>query len=253
MQDWERIERLDAGRRLINDGFMSTSPAYASGVFWVDMHEAHGFIERTREAEGIRLTYLHLFIRACGLALDKYPQVNAMLDGDRRILHPASIDIGVSVAGTTNYSPVVVLTEVNEKDLPTIAAELMEGTKKAQAEEAEALRKLTLIGRFLPFRWLRRMLLQLAFRFATVRRNIVGTFQITCVSEEMIIVNRLTTSAMMSLGQVRERPAVIAGKVVPRKSAYICLPIDHRVLDGITPMKFAHEVIRLMENPDLLV
>ena len=252
MSEWERIERLGPGRRLLNDCFMSASPAYAAGVFWVDMEEAHAFIQHIRESRGFHLTYLHLLIRACGLALAKYPKVNAMIDCDRRIVHPATIDIGVSVEGTTNFAPVVVLTEVNKKDLHTLAKELSEGAKKAQAEEAEFLRKINWLGRFLPFRWLRRLLIRLAYRYARVRRGVMGNFQITSVNEEMIIVNRISTSSMMSLGHVRERPAVIGGTVVPRKSAYLCLPIDHRVLDGITPMKFAYEVIRLMENPHLL-
>jgi len=57
---------------------------------------------------------------------------------------------------------------------------------------------------------------------------------------------------MMGIGQVRERPAVVDGKVVPRRSVYIAIPIDHRVMDGKVPMQFAHEVIRLIENPSLL-
>ncbi len=124
--------------------------------------------------------------------------------------------------------------------------------KKAQAEEAAFLRRVNWAGRLLPFRWLRRMLIRLVSRYAKVRRGVMGNFQITSVNEEMIIVNRISTSSMMSLGHVRERPAVVDGKVVPRKSAYLCLPIDHRVLDGITPMKFAYEVIRLLQNPHLL-
>jgi len=252
MSDWERIEKLDPGRTFLNDCFMSATPAYASGVFWVDMEEAHAFTQYMRESQGFHLTYLHLLIRACGLALAKYPKVNAVMDRDRRIVYPASIDIGVSVEGTTNFAPVVVLTDVDKKDLSTLAKELGEGAKKAQTEEAAFLRKITWVGRLLPFRWLRRMLIRLAYRYATVRRGVMGNFQITSVNEEMIIVNRISTSSMMSLGQVRERPAVVEGKVVPRKSAYLCLPIDHRVLDGITPMKFAYEVIRLMENPYLL-
>jgi pyruvate/2-oxoglutarate dehydrogenase complex dihydrolipoamide acyltransferase (E2) component len=252
MSDWERIEKLDPGRTFLNDCFMSATPAYAVGVFWVDMEEAHAFIQRIRESQGLRLTYLHLLIRACGIALAKYPKINAMIDCDRRIVHPARIDIGVSVEGTTNFAPVVVLTDVNKKDLHTLAKELGEGAKKAKTEEAAFLRKMNWVGRLLPFRWLRRMLIRLVSRYARVRRSVMGNFQITSVNEEMIIVNRISTSSMMSLGHVRERPAVIEGKVVPRKSAYLCLPIDHRVLDGITPMKFAYEVIRLMENPNLL-
>jgi pyruvate dehydrogenase E2 component (dihydrolipoamide acetyltransferase) len=252
MSDWEHIERLDPGRTFLNDCFMSATPAYATGVFWVDMEKAHTFIQHMRESRGFRLTYLHLLIRACGLALAKYPKMNSLIDRDRRIVQPARVDIGVSVEGTTNFAPVVVLTDVNRKDLRTLAEELGQGAKKAQAEEAAFLRRVNWAGRLLPFRWLRRMLIRLVSRYARVRRGVMGNFQITSVNEEMIIVNRISTSSMMSLGHVRERPAVIEGKVVPRKSAYLCLPIDHRVLDGITPMKFAHEVIRLMENPYLL-
>ena len=129
MSAWERIERLGPGRRLINDSFMCAIPVYGSGVFWVDMEEASNFIQHTRESQGFHLTYFHLLVRACGLALARYPQVTAMIDRDRRIVHPASIDIGVSVVGTTNFAPVVVLTQVNEKELPTIAEELREGAK----------------------------------------------------------------------------------------------------------------------------
>lgn len=252
MSDWERIERLGPGRRLINDSFLSMTPVFGTGVFWVDMEEAHTFLQHIRESRGIHVNYLHLLIRACGLALARHPQVNSMIDRNRRIVYPARIDIGVSVEGSTNFAPVVVLTEVNQKGVETIARELREGAEKARAEEAAFLRKIDRIGRLLPFGWLRRMLIGFVSRYASLRRRVAGNFQVTSMNQEMIIYYRLNTSTMMSLGRVRERPAVIEGKVVSRKSAYICLAVDHRVLDGIAPMKFAHEVIRLMENPGLL-
>ena len=252
MSNWERIERLGPGRRLINDSFLCATPVYGTEVFWADMEEAGAFLKQFRASHGFPLNYLHLLIRACGLALARYPQVSAMIDRDRRIVHPDSIDIGVSVEGTTNFAPVVVLTGVNKKDLRTIAEELREGARKARLEEAATLRKINWIGRLLPFRRVRRMLIPLAYRSAKVRRRMVGNFQVTSLNAEMILYHRLSTSTLMSLGQVRERPAVIQGKVVSRKSAYICLAVDHRVLDGVTPMKFAHEVIRLLENPRLL-
>ena len=40
---------------------------------------------------------------------------------------------------------------------------------------------------------------------------------------------------------------------VPRKSAYISLGVDHRVLDGALPMKFMHEVLGHLMNPRLLI
>jgi pyruvate dehydrogenase E2 component (dihydrolipoamide acetyltransferase) len=253
MSEWERTERLDFGRRLINDSFLCASPVYGTGVFWVDMEAAATFLRELREAQGIRVGYLHLVIRACGVALAKYPQVYAMIDRERRIVYPGSIDIGVSVEGTTNVAPVVVLTEVDKKDLATIVKELREGAEKSRAEEASQLRKINWLGRLLPFRWLRRLLIPIAYRSARVRRRVVGNFQITSLNEEMIIYNRLNASTILFLGQVRERPAVIEGRVVPRRSAYLSLGVDHRVVDGALPMRFMHEVIRLLESPQLLL
>jgi pyruvate dehydrogenase E2 component (dihydrolipoamide acetyltransferase) len=253
MSDWERIERLDFGRRLINDSFLCASPVYGTGVFWVDMEAAAAFLHELREAQGIRAGYLHLLIRACGLALARYPQVYAMIDRERRIVYPGSIDIGVSVEGSTNVAPVVVLTGVDRKDLPTIVRELREGAERARGEEAAQLRRINRLGRLLPFRWLRRLLIPIAYRSATVRRRVVGTFQITSLNEEMIIYNRLNASTILFLGQVRERPAVIEGNVVPRRSAYLSLGVDHRVVDGALPMRFMHEVIRLLQSPALLL
>jgi len=252
MSEWNQVEKLGPGRRLVNDIFMSVEPAYGFGVFWVDMEEAHDFIQRFKQDQGIQLTYLHLFIRACGLALAKYPVVRAMLDGGRRILHPTGSDIAVSAAGTTNYAPVVHLTNVEQKDLATLATELKEGAEKVRAEEEEFLKQINWIGRFLPFQWMRRGLIRLCLRFAKFRRSVAGTFQITCLPEEIMVPFRLLTTALMGIGKVRERPAVVDGKVVPRKSVYICIPVDHRVVDGKVPMHFAEEVIRLVENPEMM-
>jgi hypothetical protein len=137
--------------------------------------------------------------------------------------------------------------------LATLALELQEAAEKARAGEAEFLRKLDWVGRFLPFRWLRRLLIRFAFRFGKVRRGVAGNFQISCLPEEIIVPFRLNTTALMGLGHIRDRAAVVDGQVVPRKSVHFSICIDHRVVDGKEPMLFAYEVIRLMESPHLLL
>jgi 2-oxoglutarate dehydrogenase E2 component (dihydrolipoamide succinyltransferase) len=253
MWDKERTEKLDPGRKLINECFSAVAPAYGAGVFLVDMEKAYALIRNMREEHGVHVRYLHLFIRACALALARFPEVRAMLDGDRRILYPSTVDIGVSAAGTTNYAPVVLLEDVDKKDLASLTREMKEGAEKARAEEQEFLKKIKILGWFLPFGWLRRWAIRFAFRFASVRRSIAGSFQISYLPEEILFIHRLNTSAMLAIGQVKERAAVVDGKVVPRRSVYFSLPIDHRVVDGKVPMLFAYEFIRLMENPELLL
>ena len=253
MTEWARIEKLDPGRKLVNDVFTCVEPSYGFGVFYVDMENAHAMVQRLNQDGGPKVTYLHLFVRACGLALKRYPQVNAMMDGPRRIRHPSTADIGVSVAGKTNYAPVVIIEAAENKNIRTIAEELAEKAERARNEEEAFCRKLEQMGRFLPFGWLRRLLIRLSFRFAGFRRKVVGTFQISCLPEEIIVPFRLNTTALMGLGHTRQRPAVVDGKVVPRRSVYFSIPIDHRVVDGKEPMLFAYEVIRLVESPELLL
>jgi len=253
MWDHERTEKLGPGRRLVNECFSAVAPAYGAGVFSVDMENADRLIQRIRAEQGVHVRYLHLFIRACALALARFPGLHAMLDGSRRLLHPSTVDIGVSAAGTTNYAPVVLLESADRKDLASLAREMSEGAERARAQEREFLERLEFLGRFLPFAWLRRWAIRLAFRFARVRRSIAGSFQITYLPEEIVFLHRLNTAAAMAIGHVKERPAVVEGRVVPRKSVYFSLAIDHRVVDGKVPMLFAYEFIRLMEHPELLL
>ncbi len=58
--------------------------------------------------------------------------------------------------------------------------------------------------------------------------------------------------AIVGIGQVRERPFVEAGKVVPRPLVEVTLAGDHRVSDGRTGARFLSRLAGLLKKPEAL-
>ena len=56
-------------------------------------------------------------------------------------------------------------------------------------------------------------------------------------------------SAVLALGQVKERPAVKNGQVVVSQTMFATLSTDHRVADGAAAARFLAEIKRLLEAP----
>lgn len=60
-------------------------------------------------------------------------------------------------------------------------------------------------------------------------------------------------AAILAAGRITERPAVVAGQVVPRPTLFLTLSPDHRVLDGVDAARYLDRVAALIEEPYLLV
>jgi 2-oxoisovalerate dehydrogenase E2 component (dihydrolipoyl transacylase) len=57
-------------------------------------------------------------------------------------------------------------------------------------------------------------------------------------------------SAILGIGAIRERPAVIDGQIVVRMTAKLTCAFDHRVCDGAEAAGFLRHLKRLIEDPD---
>ena len=84
-----------------------------------------------------------------------------------------------------------------------------------------------------------------------------GTFTITncgAVGGEYAtpIINYPET-AILGLGEIKKRPAVRDGKVVPGDVMTLSLSIDHRIIDGAVAAEFANQVLEYLNNPNLLL
>jgi pyruvate dehydrogenase E2 component (dihydrolipoamide acetyltransferase) len=58
---------------------------------------------------------------------------------------------------------------------------------------------------------------------------------------------------ILGVHQIKQKPVVRQGQIVVGEVMLLSLSFDHRIIDGHVGAAFAHEVIRYLENPDLLM
>jgi pyruvate dehydrogenase E2 component (dihydrolipoamide acetyltransferase) len=179
------------------------------------------------EERGIKLTYMPFVVKAIVAALKQHPVLNSQLnEEDEEILVKHYYNIGIAVATEAGLM-VPVVKNADEKDMLTVASDVNELATKARER---SIKREEMQG---------------------------GTFSITnfgAIGGEYAtpIINHPET-AILGLGELKQRPVVEDGEVVPRWTIPISLTIDHRVIDGADAAQFANTLMEYLENPELLL
>ena len=186
--------------------------------------------ERIRELypeRAVNLTPVAFFVMAVAQALRRYPLVNATIDVDAgEIVVHDQVNIGFAVA-TDAGLVVPVVNEADRLDLFEIADAIMRlGT-------AARDRSIT----------------------ATQMRN--GTCTITNYGSlgghyaSPII--RAPEVAIVGFGSIKERPIVVDGAVVARKTLPVVVAADHRLIDGDLMAAFQQHIMTVLTEPVALM
>ncbi|MGC8876695.1 dihydrolipoamide acetyltransferase family protein [Thermus sp.] len=196
-----------------------------------DLTELVALRERLKpeaEAQGVRLTYLPFIVKAVVRALKKFPMLNTSLDEERQeIVYKRYYHIGLAVA-TERGLIVPVLKDADRKSVLELAQEIAELSQKARE------------GRLAP-------------------EEVSGsTFTITNIGSVGATLSfpiiHLPDAAILGVHSIRKRPWVMPdGSIRARDIMFLSLSFDHRLVDGAEAAMFTREVIRLLENPDLLL
>ena len=176
---------------------------------------------------GTRITYTDLLVFALARALKEHPLVNSSLI-DNEIKVWEDINIGVAVALEEGLI-VPVVKAADKKSLKEISQ-----TVKTLAEKARE-------GKL-------------------VAEEITGgTFTMSNLGAvgagyrfETVIINQ-PESAILGTGAITERAVVRDGQIVIRPIMTYYLTYDHRVVDGAVAARFMASLIKLLENPSLLL
>jgi len=191
----------------------------------VDMTEAskmrQNLIPTIESKAGVRLSFTHLLIKAVAMALTEFPQLNAVFDGEN-IKLARDINIGIAV-GLEDGLIVPVLKKANEMDLVKIASEADKLIARAREKR---LREDEFVG-------------------GTFTVSNLGGFDV----DSFIAIINPPETAILAVGRIREKPAVVNGNVTIRNMMNVTLSADHRVLDGVTAAKFLQRVKTLLETP----
>jgi 2-oxoglutarate dehydrogenase E2 component (dihydrolipoamide succinyltransferase) len=178
-----------------------------------------------KDKYNVGLGFMSFFTKAACIALQEWPLVNAMIDGDEVQYHDYC-DIGVAVSTPKGLVVPVV------QDAQTLSF--------AQIESQ--IRHLALKGRDGKL---------------TLDEMTGGTFTITNGGTfgSMLstpILNR-PQSAILGMHNIVERPVAINGEVKIRPVMYVALTYDHRLIDGREAVGFLVTMKQLLEDPTRLL
>lgn len=159
-------------------------------------------------------------VKACALALQEFPELNARLEGDD-IVYLDRYDIGVAVQ-TEQGLMVPVVRGCDVASVDEIDAEIR---RLAEGARAGTLKPEDLRGS--------------TFTVTSAGR-LAGLFSTPIVNHPEV--------AILSIGRIAARPVARGEDVAVRRSGTIALTFDHRVIDGARAAEFGLAVIRGAEQ-----
>jgi len=177
--------------------------------------------EMFKERYDVNLGFMSFFTKAATLALNDFPVVNAMIDGDDIVYHDFC-DISMAVS-TPKGLVVPVIRDAEKLSLAQIEGIVAELAVKARDNKL------------------------------TIEEMTGGTFSITnggvfgsLISTPLI---NDPQSAILGMHTIQERPVARDGEVVIRPMMYISLSYDHRIIDGRESVSFLVRLKEILEDP----
>jgi len=190
-----------------------------------DVTDLEAFQEELKaeaEQKEVKLTFMPFLLKACGKALQKYPQFNVSSHSSGEyIIQKKYIHIGVAVATDAGLL-VPVIRDVDQKSIWRLAAEVMELTEKAKN------RRLTMEE------------MQGGCFTISSLGAIGGTGFIPIVNAPEV--------AILGVAKTQMKPVYFEGEFRPRKTLPLTLSYDHSVVNGVDGGLFGSYLARLLTD-----
>ncbi len=183
------------------------------------------FKDTFKEKHGIGLGFMSFFTRACAIALQEWPSVNAYIDGDEIIYHDY-VDVSIAVSAPKGLVVPVIRNAESltmdgiEKEVKRLAIRARDN--KLELEEMQG------------------------GTFTITNGGVFGSLLSTPILN-------MPQSAILGMHKIEDRPVAINGKVEIRPMMYVALSYDHRIIDGRESVGFLVRVKELLENPTKMI
>ena len=224
----ETREKLSMLRRKVSERLVSVknetamlttfNEADLSNIFEIRKKYKEAFSQK----HGVSLGFMSFFTLAVTRALELYPDVNSMIDGEEKISYNYS-DVSIAVSGPKGLMT-PVLRNAQKLSFSSVEQEIK--------RLADSVRKKTI----------------------TVDDLTGGTFTI---SNGGVFGSMLSTpiinppqSGILGMHNIIQRPVAVDGKVEIRPMMYLALSYDHRIIDGNQSVGFLIAVKEGVEDPE---
>ena len=224
----ENREKLSMLRRKVSERLVSVKNETAMLTTFneADLSKIFDLRKKYKEAfsqkHGVSLGFMSFFTKAVTRALELYPDVNSMIDGNEKISYNYS-DISIAVSGPKGLMT-PVLRNAQELSFAAIEQEI------------------------------KRLADNVRNKSTTVDDLTGGTFTI---SNGGVFGSMLSTpiinppqSGILGMHNIIQRPIAVDGKVEIRPMMYLALSYDHRIIDGNQSVGFLIAVKEGVEDPE---
>jgi 2-oxoglutarate dehydrogenase E2 component (dihydrolipoamide succinyltransferase) len=174
---------------------------------------------------GVGLGFMSFFTKAVTEALNHYPAVNAMIDGDQIVYHNYA-DIGIAVSAPKGLM-VPVLRNAETLSLAEIEAGIKTLALKARDGKL-SLDEMT------------------GGTFTITNGGVFGSLMSTPIINPPQV-------AILGMHKIQERVMVINGEMKIRPMMYVALSYDHRIIDGKESVGFLVKVKDMLESPEKML
>lgn len=217
----QRVE-FKGWRKVIADRMLASKteiPHYTMSVE-ADVTELSHFIQRIRELEGLRITYLPFMMKALEHGIQEVPIVNAHCDGKGfTVLEEINMGIAIDL-GEKLLVPVIK--DIRSKSVLELVDELGVLIKKTRDERLEPS----------------------DVEGGTMTLTNVGMFQIHSATSVIL----QPQVSIIYMGTAREAPGVRDGRIEIRKKMICGSTFDHRVVNGASGGRFLMKVKEYLED-----
>ncbi|MCM8611467.1 2-oxoglutarate dehydrogenase complex dihydrolipoyllysine-residue succinyltransferase [Accumulibacter sp.] len=162
------------------------------------------YAERFEKTHGVRLGFMAFFVKAAVAALQRFPVLNASVDGNDIVYH-GYIDIGIAV-GSPRGLVVPILRDADQMSFADIEKKIGEYGVKAKDGKL-SMEELT------------------GGTFSISNGGVFGSMLSTPIINP-------PQSAILGIHATKDRPVVENGQVVVRPINYLAMSYDHRIIDG---------------------
>jgi 2-oxoglutarate dehydrogenase E2 component (dihydrolipoamide succinyltransferase) len=181
--------------------------------------------EKFEKTHGVRLGFMGFFVKAACAALQKFPILNASVDGNDIVYH-GYIDIGIAV-GSPRGLVVPIIRNADQLSIADIEKKIAEFGAKAKDGKL-SIEELT------------------GGTFSISNGGIFGSMMSTPIINP-------PQSAILGIHATKDRAMVENGQVVVRPMNYLALSYDHRIIDGREAVLGLVTMKEALEDPSRLL
>jgi 2-oxoglutarate dehydrogenase E2 component (dihydrolipoamide succinyltransferase) len=196
----------------------------------VDMTEVMSLRKRYKDdfekRHGVRLGFMSFFTRACVLALEEIPEVNAEVR-EESILYRRNVHMGIAV-GTPRGLVVPVIRNADARSFAELESELA----RLAADARDGRLSLDDMS---------------GGTFTISNGGVYGSLLSTPILNP-------PQSGILGMHKIEKRPIALADdSVVVRPMMYLALSYDHRIVDGEQAVTFLIRVKERLEDPERMM